>query len=65
MRGCQAGHTRSALRANEATIAAELLAVQRSPVDIGGYYRPDPAKTAAVMRPSQTFNEALSQLRRD
>jgi isocitrate dehydrogenase len=52
------------LRANEATIAAELLAVQGSPVDLGGYYRPDPAKTAAVMRPSKTFNEALSLLRR-
>ena len=33
-----------------------------SPVDLGGYYRPDPAKTAAVMRPSATFNEALAEL---
>ncbi len=50
------------LRANEATIDAELLAVQRHPVDLGGYYRPDPAKAEAVMRPSQTFNEALARL---
>ena len=52
------------LRASEARIAAELLAVQGSPVDLGGYYRPDPAKAEAVMRPSKTFNEALSLLQR-
>ena len=52
------------LRDNEATINEELLAVQRSPVDLGGYYRPDPAKAEAVMRPSKTFNEALAGLRR-
>jgi isocitrate dehydrogenase len=51
------------LRANESTIAAELLAVQGAPVDLGGYYRPDPAKADAVMRPSKTFNEAVSRLR--
>lgn len=51
------------LRANEPTIAAELLAVQGVPVDLGGYYRPDPAKTTAVMRPSKTFNEALALLK--
>jgi isocitrate dehydrogenase len=50
------------LAANEETIAAELIAVQGSPVDIGGYYQPDPAKAAAVMRPSKTFNEALASL---
>jgi isocitrate dehydrogenase len=53
-----------ALRANESTIAAELLAVQGSPVDLGGYYRLDSAKAGAVMRPSKTFNEALLLLRR-
>jgi isocitrate dehydrogenase len=52
-----------ALRADESTIAGELLSVQGSPADLGGYYRPDPAKTEAVMRPSKTFNEALSLLR--
>ena len=38
------------------------IAVQGSPADIGGYYRPDPAKAEAVMRPSATFNEALAAL---
>ncbi len=51
-----------ALTSNEDTIVAELLAVQGSPVDIGGYYRPDVAKVAAVMRPSATFTEVLSGL---
>jgi len=50
------------LRDNEATIAEELIAVQGSPADIGGYYRPDPAKVDAVMRPSATLNEALASL---
>ena len=47
------------LRAGEPVIAAELLDVQGRPVDLGGYYRPDPEKTEAVMRPSKTFNEIL------
>jgi isocitrate dehydrogenase len=47
----------------EETIVAELLAVQGHPADIGGYYRPDPAKAEAVMRPSATFNRALAELR--
>jgi isocitrate dehydrogenase len=51
-----------ALRANESVIAAELLAVQGTPADLGGYYRPDAAKTEAVMRPSKTFNAALASL---
>ncbi|HEX3245031.1 MAG TPA: NADP-dependent isocitrate dehydrogenase [Chloroflexota bacterium] len=51
-----------ALRENEPKIAEELLAVQGSPVDLGGYYRPDPAKAEAVMRPSKTFNEILAKL---
>jgi len=50
------------LAEQEATIAAELLAVQGSPADVGGYYQPDPAKASAVMRPSATFNEALAAL---
>ncbi|MBM7519011.1 NADP-dependent isocitrate dehydrogenase [Nocardioides nitrophenolicus] len=48
------------LRANEATIAEELIAVQGKPADIGGYYYPDAEKTSAVMRPSATLNEALA-----
>ncbi|NNM46508.1 NADP-dependent isocitrate dehydrogenase [Knoellia koreensis] len=51
-----------ALTSNKATIDEELIGVQGSPADIGGYYRPDPAKAAAVMRPSATFNEVLARL---
>ena len=36
--------------------------MQGSPVDLGGYYRPDDAKATAVMRPSQTLNQALASL---
>jgi isocitrate dehydrogenase len=50
------------LAANEETIVAELLAVQGSPVDVGGYYLPDADKASAVMRPSTTFNTALAAL---
>ena len=50
------------LAANEQTIVDELIAVQGSPVDLGGYYQPDPAKAAAVMRPSKTWNDALASL---
>ena len=50
------------LRENEQTIVEELLAVQGKPADIGGYFRPDPEKAAAVMRPSTTFNEALATI---
>ena len=46
----------------ERTIVDELVAVQGSPVDIGGYYRPDDAKTSAVMRPSATLNAVLAAL---
>ncbi|HEX8973336.1 NADP-dependent isocitrate dehydrogenase [Oryzihumus sp.] len=48
------------LTSHEEAIAAELVAVQGHPADIGGYYRPDPAKASAVMRPSATFNAALA-----
>lgn len=51
-----------ALNSNEDTITGELLAVQGSPVDLGGYYRPDAAKVAAVMRPSAKFSEVLATL---
>ncbi len=50
------------LTAQEQTIVDELIAVQGSPADIGGYYQPDAAKAVAVMRPSKTFNEALATL---
>ena len=47
---------------NEAKIVEELRVVQGKPADIGGYYMPDAAKCAAVMRPSATFNQALQSL---
>lgn len=50
------------LAANEDTIVAELNAAQGSPADVGGYYRPDEAKVAAVMRPSKTFNEIIDSI---
>ncbi|MEV5531930.1 NADP-dependent isocitrate dehydrogenase [Streptomyces prunicolor] len=43
-------------------IVEELGAVQGSPAEIGGYYQPDPAKAAKIMRPSVTWNEALASL---
>ena len=52
----------STLRDNEKVIVDELLAVQGKPADVGGYFRPDAEKAAAVMRPSATFNEAIASL---
>ena len=51
-----------ALAANEAKIDAELIGAQGKPVDTGGYYLPDAAKTSAAMRPSATLNAALAAL---
>jgi isocitrate dehydrogenase len=50
------------LAEQEQAIIEELLGVQGSAADIGGYYRPDEAKAAAVMRPSKIFNEAVATL---
>ncbi|MEU3316681.1 MULTISPECIES: NADP-dependent isocitrate dehydrogenase [unclassified Streptomyces] len=50
------------LAEQEQTIVSELIAVQGSPAEIGGYYQPDPAKAEAVMRPSATLNKALALL---
>ncbi len=44
---------------NEQQIVKELAEVQGKPVDIGGYYYPEPAKVKKVMLPSATFNKAL------
>jgi isocitrate dehydrogenase len=48
---------------NEGQIVAEMKTVQGRPVDIGGYYKADPEKTKAVMRPSPTLNAALKAAR--
>ncbi|MEZ5489780.1 MAG: NADP-dependent isocitrate dehydrogenase [Gammaproteobacteria bacterium] len=47
---------------NEQKIVAELNGAQGVSVDIGGYYRPDPKKCAAAMRPSATLNAVLASL---
>ncbi len=46
----------AALAENEAAIIAELAAAQGGAADTGGYFHPDAAKLAAVMRPSATMN---------
>jgi isocitrate dehydrogenase len=51
------------LTENEKKIVDELNAVQGKPVDIGGYYMPDPKKLEAVMRPSATLNAALASVK--
>ena len=48
-----------ALADEEATIYAELMAGQGTPVDLGGYYHGDAGKTAAVMRPSAALNAII------
>jgi isocitrate dehydrogenase len=51
-----------ALTGSEEQINSELLGAQGSPVEIGGYYRPEDEKAAAVMRPSAKLNEILATL---
>jgi len=45
---------------NAAQIVGELNAVQGKPVDIGGYYAPNPELATNAMRPSTTFNRVLA-----
>ena len=47
------------LSASEAQINEELLAAQGEPVDVGGYYAPNPELAAKAMRPSKTLNDAI------
>ena len=63
-RDLQARFTKLAqdLSDNETKILDELMAAQGHPVDMGGYYFPDPNKTGKAMRPSATFNSALEAL---
>jgi isocitrate dehydrogenase len=51
-----------AMDAAEPAILAELAAAQGAPVDLGGYYRPDPARADAVMRPSPTLNALIDRI---
>jgi len=50
------------LEENESKIVEELLAAQGKPVDLGGYYLPDPVKAEKEMRPSATFNAIIDAL---
>ncbi len=52
----------AALSETEDTITSELLAAQGPPVDLGGYYLPNPAKAEAAMRPSTTLNAIIDAL---
>ena len=50
------------LKQDEAEILAELNAAQGKPVDLGGYYRPDPGVVAKAMRPSPTLNAIVDMI---
>ena len=50
------------LAEQEAAIVSELNNAQGSPVDIGGYYHPDPELVKKAMQASSTFNEILATL---
>ena len=62
----QARFTRVAkqLVESESRILAELNAAQGRPVDIGGYFRPDPGLAATAMRPSPTLNASVDAVSR-
>jgi len=47
------------LAEHEDQIIGELIDCQGPPVDIGGYFRPDPVKAEAAMRPSKVFNDLI------
>lgn len=47
---------------NEAKISGELIAAQGKPVDTGGYYHPDDAKSSKAMRPSTTLNAIIDAI---
>ena len=50
------------LQESEEKINAELIGAQGKPVDMGGYYHPDDAKTEAAMRPSATLNAIINSI---
>ena len=47
---------------NEAKILAELKAAQGRPIEIGGYFRPNPELASKAMRPSPTFNAIVDAI---
>ena len=50
------------LNEQEMTIVEELESVQGQPMDVDGYYFPDPEKATLAMRPSKSFNAAMAKL---
>merc|ERR1712088_1093837 len=48
-----------ALKDNEEQILKGLIECQGPPADVGGYYKVDPVKAEAVMRPSKIFNDLI------
>jgi isocitrate dehydrogenase len=50
------------LTEQESKIVKELIDAQGKPVDVGGYYHPDPAKASAALRPSPTLNAILAKV---
>jgi len=50
------------LSRNENQIIAELNGIQGKPVDIGGYYHPDEARTSAAMRPCELLNGIIDAI---
>ena len=52
----------AALESEEETILAELLGAQGPAVEVGGYYRPDPARVEKAMCPSPTLNRILAAI---
>merc|ERR1712032_775500 len=50
------------LASGEATILDELIQCRGKPVDLGGYYRVDKAKTDAAMNPSPALNSIVDAL---
>ncbi|MFV1995235.1 MAG: NADP-dependent isocitrate dehydrogenase [Verrucomicrobiales bacterium] len=51
-----------ALAAKEEEIIGELISIQGTSIDIGGYYQPDEALATAAMRPSAVFNGIIDAL---
>ena len=56
------GPIAQALAENEERIVTELNDAQGPPQDLGGYYRLDPARAEAAMRPSATFNGIIDAI---
>lgn len=56
------GKVYNEMSSNEAKITQELIAAQGSPVDIGGYYLPNPEIASKAMRPSETLNSILDSI---